>query len=88
MSVFGRIQFSTGDQGEYKWKFKNTYMKDCPTCYSKEIVEHKFPEACRINGDAYGTTVFICNVCDWKTSFQWDDSHDDYYYEKPPQPKK
>ena len=88
MSVFGRTQFSAGNQGEHKWKFRATYMKECPVCYSKEIAEEKFPEACRMNGDAFGTTVFTCKGCNWNTSFQWDDSCDDYYYEKPPHQKK
>lgn len=37
---------------------------------------------CRMNGDAYGTTVFTCTECNWKTSFQYDEASDDsYYYE-------
>jgi hypothetical protein len=84
MSVFGRAQFCEGDQGERKWKFQASYMAECPACNSKDIVEEKFPEACRMNGDAYGTSVFTCKECKWKTSFQWDDSSDNYYYEKPP----
>ena len=87
MSVFGPAQFSAGDQGENKWKFSATYMKECPVCNSKDIAEERFPEACRMNGDAYGTTVFTCKKCNWNTSFQWDDSSDNYYYEKPPQKK-
>ena len=87
MSIFGPAQFSTGDQGINKWKFRARYMLECPSCHSKEIKEEKFVEACRMNGDAYGTTVFTCKGCNWNTSFQWDDSSDNYYYEKPPQPK-
>jgi hypothetical protein len=34
-----------------------------------------------MNGDGYGTTVFTCNDCDWKTSFQYDDASEPYYYE-------
>jgi hypothetical protein len=83
MSVFGPAQFSTGDQGINKWTFRATSIKECPTCHGKEIKEERFAEACRMNGDAYGTTVFTCKGCDWKTSFQWDESSDDYYYEKP-----
>jgi hypothetical protein len=26
----------------------------------------------RMNGDDYGTDVFICKSCNWITSFQWD----------------
>ena len=36
---------------------------------------------CRMNGDAYGTTVFTCTLCGWKTSFQYDDASEPYYYE-------
>jgi hypothetical protein len=84
MSIFGPMQFSTGDQGPQKWKFRASHMKICPECSGKNIEEERFPEGCRFNGDAYGTTVFTCADCKWKTSFQWDDSSDNYYYEKPP----
>ncbi len=84
MSIFGPMQFSTGDQGENKWKFRASYMKVCPKCSGCDIEEDRQPEACRMNGDAYGTTVFTCKTCKWFTSFQWDDSSDSYYYEKPP----
>ena len=48
---------------------------------------------CRMNGDAYGTTVFTCTVCGWETSFQYDDASEPYYYEtrswnREPSPKK
>jgi hypothetical protein len=88
MSVFGPHQFTTGDQGENKWKFRATNMTVCPVCASKDISEERFPEACRMNGDAYGTTVFTCKGCDWKTSLLYDDSHDNFYYEVPPQKKE
>ena len=84
MSIFGPMQFSAGDQGENKWTFRLSNMKVCPLCASKKIEDERFPEGCRMNGDAYGTTVFMCADCKWKTSFQWDDSSEPYYYEKPP----
>lgn len=39
------------------------------------------PAGCRMNGDGYGTTVFTCVDCDWKTSFQYDEASEPYYYE-------
>jgi RNase P subunit RPR2 len=84
MSIFGPLQFSTGDQGPLKWRFRQLKMKTCPACGAQQIVSEKFTEGCRFNGDAYGTTVFTCSDCSWKTSFQFDDSSDDYYYEKAP----
>jgi hypothetical protein len=83
MSVFGPAQFSAGDQGPKKWIFAASNMKCCPECNGQQITSEKIPEGCRMNGDAYGTTVFICDSCKWKTSFLWDESSSDYYYEKP-----
>jgi hypothetical protein len=34
-----------------------------------------------MNGDACGKTVFTCRGCSWKTSFLWDESGDNYWYE-------
>jgi hypothetical protein len=31
--------------------------------------------------------VFTCVDCKWKTSFQFDDASDNYYYEKAPAPQ-
>lgn len=84
MSIFGPAQFSSGDQGENKWKFRASHMKVCPSCASKDIKDERFPEGCRMNGDAYGTTVFTCGGCKWATSFQWDEASDEWYYERPP----
>lgn len=88
MSIFGPVQFSAGDQGERKWIFAESYMKKCPACTGTSIQMDHFPEGCRMNGDAYGTDVFICTTCQWKTSFQYDDSSDPYYYEKPMKQKQ
>jgi len=83
MSIVGPVQFSVGDQGPLKWRFAATNMRCCPVCSGKQIEVERIPEGCRMNGDAYGTTVFECKGCRWKTSFLWDDSSSDYYYEKP-----
>eukprot|EP00961_Rhodomonas_salina_P071496 960067-Rhodomonas_salina.1 len=37
--------------------------------------------AAQQNGDAYGTSRFTCNSCDYKTSFHYDEASDPYYYE-------
>lgn len=88
MSAWGE-QFSSGDQTvENRKIFYNSHFKKCPNCLKKNpdldksnIEAKKHTAGCRMNGDAYGTTVFVCLDCKWETSFQWDDSSDDYYYE-------
>jgi hypothetical protein len=88
MSAWGN-QFSSGDQTiENRKFFSKKYFKLCPECAKKNpkleksnIEEIKHSAGCRMNGDAYGTTVFKCLDCKWETSFQWDDSSDCYYYE-------
>jgi len=87
MSVFGPIQFCKGDQGPLKWKFKESYMKICPVCNKIRLNREQFTEGCRFNGDGYGTVVFTCEDCNWKTSFLYDEASEDYFYEKPPSTK-
>jgi len=84
MSIIGPIQFRIGDQGVNKWKFAASHMKVCPICNDTNINFDRIVEGCRMNGDAYGTMVFNCANCKWITSFLWDDSSNDYYYEKAP----
>jgi hypothetical protein len=82
MSIVGPAQFKTGDQSEESRRaFVKLYFKQCVKCSSTKIEEERFVDGVRMNGDAYGTTVFTCGDCGWKTSFQYDDSSDCYYYE-------
>ena len=82
MSIFGPTQFSTGDQSkESRQAFVKLYFAQCVKCNSKKIVEDRQAEGCRFNGDAYGTAVFTCGDCGWKTSFHYDDASDCFYYE-------
>ena len=87
MAVCGN-QFSAGDQGPSKEAFWRTGCSQCQniSCSrtsvdQKTIVSEDFPAGCRMNGDGYGTTVYTCHVCGWKTSFQYDDASEPYYYE-------
>lgn len=75
-------QFSTGDQGSNKLSFWSSGYKTCQGCSAKDTIKGEDHVAgCRYNGDAYGTTVFKCQDCGWKTSFQYDEASDVYYYE-------
>lgn len=81
-------QFSTGDQGNAKEAFWRSGMKQCQniSCSRDDPKENTIrsvdhPAGCRMNGDGYGTTVFSCYQCGWKTSFQYDDASEPYYYE-------
>ena len=75
-------QFSTGDQSrESRKEFANSGFSTCPKCKQSKIKEERHSAGCRMNGDGYGTTVFECLECKWKTSFQYDDASDVYYYE-------
>ena len=76
-------QFSCGDQtNESRALFAESDFKVCPKCHSTEIIKKVHGANCRMNGDAFGTDVFICNSCNWVTSFQWDEGGDyPYYYE-------
>ena len=78
-----KLQYAIGDQGENRKIFDKSYFKICPivTCKGNKISVFKDACGCRMNGDAYGTDVFTCNTCGWKTSFFWDDSSEVYYYE-------
>ncbi len=81
MAVWGE-QFKKGDQDKStRCTFWISHFKQCPKCLKSEIEEERVPAGCRMNGDAYGTTVFTCKGCQWVTSFQWDDSSDCFYYE-------
>lgn len=82
MSIIGKPQFKTGDQTyESRKAFCDLHFKQCIKCQSSRIKEEREVSACRMNGDAYGTTVFTCEDCKWHTSYQWDDASDCYYYE-------
>jgi hypothetical protein len=82
MSVIGPAQFKKGDQSfDSRYAFYKLDFKHCVKCNSEKIVEERFVDGVRMNGDACGTTVFTCDACKWHTSFQWDDSADCYYYE-------
>eukprot|EP01083_Nonionella_stella_P017358 48548_1 len=75
-------QFSSGDQsGSGRKKFWASGFKTCQKCLKKTIKETDHVAGCRMNGDGYGTTVFNCTSCGWKTSFQYDDAATPYYYE-------
>lgn len=87
-------QFSTGDQDERVrvaiWQSGFSKCQRTTTAVACTRIEHTqntitskdFPAGCRMNGDAYGTTVFSCRECGWETSFQYDGASDDcYYYE-------
>ena len=81
--MLSNYQFSCGDQSkESRNKFGESDFKICPKCNSSEIeLKHDIAN-CRMNGDAYGTDVFICKSCNWITSFHWDEADDcPYYYE-------
>ncbi len=76
-------QFSCGDQTkECRSSFAESDFKICPKCHSTEIDTKVHGANCRMNGDAFGTDVFTCKLCNWITSFQWDEGGDyPYYYE-------
>jgi hypothetical protein len=83
MNMLSNYQFSCGDQSkESRNTFAETDFKICPKCNSSEIeLKHDIAN-CRMNGDAYGTDVFICKSCNWITSFYFDEGGDSpYYYE-------
>mmetsp|Transcript_11280 Transcript_11280/g.23086 ORF Transcript_11280/g.23086 Transcript_11280/m.23086 type:complete len:189 (-) Transcript_11280:1937-2503(-) len=88
MAAWGS-QFSTGDQGnrEEFWRsgFQTCQNSSCQSRKQdpkpKTIRSEDVPAGCRMNGDGYGTTVFTCSECGWKTSFQYDDASEPYYYE-------
>lgn len=73
-------QFSTGDQASRE-SFWRSGFKICNSCQKQCIKEEDHVAGCRHNGDGYGTTVFTCTACGWKTSFQYDEASDLYYYE-------
>ena len=83
MSMFSNYQFSCGDQStESRNKFGESDFKICPKCNSSEITKKEDIAGGRMNGDNYGTDVFICKSCNWITSFQWDQgSEPPQYYE-------
>mmetsp|Transcript_84906 Transcript_84906/g.245313 ORF Transcript_84906/g.245313 Transcript_84906/m.245313 type:complete len:154 (-) Transcript_84906:308-769(-) len=81
-------QFSAGDQGGGKEAFWRSGFKDCQgaSCRGRDrgastVASESHTAGCRMNGDAYGTTVYTCTACGWSTSFQWDDASDTHFYE-------
>ena len=80
MSSWGS-QFSEGDQGWNRTLFWDSSYSICPECKGKDLSNKDFTAGCRHNGDGYGTTVYTCNGCGWKTSFLYDESDTPYYYE-------
>ena len=74
--------WAVGDQDlATRRAFWATLCKRCPKCQGTEIVDERVVHGVRMNGDACGINVFTCKGCAWKTSFQWDDSGDVYWYE-------
>jgi hypothetical protein len=80
MAVYG-AQFGTGDQSDWKRQFWKSGFATCPQCAKTDIDKKGHGAGCRQNGDGYGTEVFTCKGCGWKTSFQYDDAAESYYYE-------
>ncbi|CAJ1965705.1 unnamed protein product [Cylindrotheca closterium] len=96
MAVVGS-QFSTGDQSpSARETFWASGFRKCPNQCSNNsdgrsskpgeranstIASEDHVAGCRLNGDAYGTTVFRCSSCNWQTSFQYDEASETYYYE-------
>lgn len=82
MAAWG-VQFSAGDHGPNRRKFWDAHFKVCPieTCKCTQFNITRDVAGCRMNGDAYGTNTFECSKCGWKTTFQWDEAGDDYYYD-------
>ena len=74
-------QFEPGDQGPLKKVFFKSSFQACPQCLEKQIEKKNHTQGCRMNGDGYGSTLFICVSCQWRTSFLYDDASDVYYYE-------
>eukprot|EP01136_Pigoraptor_vietnamica_P045007 Opistho-1_new@22454 len=76
-------QYSCGDQSEGgRRRFWESGYRTCSGCgVAGNIEEHEDRAGCRMNGDGYGTAVFTCRSCGWKTSFQFDEAADTYYYE-------
>ncbi len=83
MNMYSNYQFSCGDQTrEFREKLAESKFKICPKCNSNEIDKKHHIANGRMNGDCYGTDVFICKSCNYITSFEWDEGGDSsYYYE-------
>lgn len=88
MSSWGE-QYSAGDQSiSSRSEFRSSSYAKCPSCGSCEIGMTHDVAGCRHNGDGYGTDEYWCKQCSWRTSFQWDEAGDSYYYESLQPPKK
>lgn len=84
-------QFSIGDQNELNrerfWAsgFRTCQNRSCSSvtdiAVTGSIISEDHIAGCRMNGDGYGTAVFTCSLCGWKTSFQYDEASEPYYYE-------
>lgn len=79
MAVCGS-QFKTGDQGNNQYIFWKNKYRTCPVCEKQNMKSEDHVAGCRMNGDAYGTTVYTCKDCGWNTSFEYDDAAELYYY--------
>jgi len=73
-------QYSMGEQGDLRNKFYFEGRDACPKCGAKCTEKHVVC-GCRMNGDGYGVDEYHCPKCDFKTSFQYDEAGDYYYYE-------
>ncbi len=83
---YSNSQFSCGDQSdESRKQFYFDDFKICPKCQSKEIIEENYQAGIRFSRgcDAYGTDVFKCKICQWYTSFHYDEGGDSEYYYEP-----
>jgi hypothetical protein len=67
-------QYSTGDQGIGREEFWRSSYTICPSCKGKDFKNTVDCAGCRHNGDGYGTEVYECLTCHWKTSFQYDET--------------
>ena len=58
-----KAQFKSGDQAvESRKAFYTLHFKQCIKCASERIKEDRIVDNCRMNGDAYGTTTFVCEL--------------------------
>ncbi|CAF3335288.1 unnamed protein product [Rotaria sp. Silwood1] len=74
-------QYSVDEQGFEKHVFRALGMETCPRSEAKSI--ENILDCCgvRHHGDAYSVSIFTCKTCDFKTSFQYNEAADRYYYE-------
>lgn len=82
METLSVIARKEEEQEQQRIKFYFGGFKRCPYCKNYKFSRVEHPRGAK-NGKLFGSDSYTCleNSCRWQCTFEWDQSHESYYYE-------